>query len=211
MLIGYARVSKADGSQKLDLQLDALKEAGVKDKSIFSDKASGAKTDRPGLESCLRALREGDTLIVWKLDRLGRNLRHMVNTVHDLGVRGIGFKVLTGQGAEIDTTTASGKFVFQIFAAFAEFDRELIRERTIAGIMAARKRGRFGGRKLLLTKSQVRYLQAVMANPETVVSELANELRITRATIYNYVGPNGELRDRGKAILGMELSRKKTI
>ena len=119
--------------------------AGVKRSHLYEDQASGKKDDRPGLEACLKGLREGDTLIVWKLDRLGRNLRHLVNTIHDLMERGICFRVLTGQGANIDTTTASGRLVFGIFAALAEFERELIRERTIAGLSSARARGRNGG------------------------------------------------------------------
>jgi DNA invertase Pin-like site-specific DNA recombinase len=110
MLIGYMRVSKADGSQVLDLQRDALIAAGVKPSRFYEDEASGKKDDRPGLNSCLKSLREGDTLVVWKLDRLGRNLRHLVNTVHDLMERKIGFRVLSGQGANIDTTTAGGRW-----------------------------------------------------------------------------------------------------
>ncbi len=128
--IGYARVSKSDGSQGLDLQFDALKKAGVRKDRIYKDKASGKNEDRPGLIACLKALQSGDVLVIWKLDRLGRDLRHLVNTVQELSDQGIGLKVLTGQGANIDTTTASGKFVFGIFAALAEFERELIRERT---------------------------------------------------------------------------------
>jgi DNA invertase Pin-like site-specific DNA recombinase len=201
MLIGYARVSKDDGSQTLDLQLDALKEAGVVDKHIYFDKSSGKKDDRPGLESCLKALRPGDVLIVWKLDRLGRNLKHLVNTVHDIVESGIGFKVLTGQGADIDTTTAAGKLVFGIFAALAEFERELISERTKAGLAAARARGRKGGRKFHLSKYQVRLAQASMKSKETSVSELSEELGVTRQTLYRYVGPDGELRDYGKRVL----------
>ena len=152
MQVGYARVSKTDGSQVLDLQKDALIQAGVASDHIYEDLASGKRDDRPGLMACLKALREGDTLVVWKLDRLGRDLKHLVNTVQDLKERGIGFKVLSGQGAHIDTTTASGKLVFGIFAALAEFERELIRERTMAGLQAARARGRKGGRKFGLSK-----------------------------------------------------------
>src|SRR5271155_479351 len=128
-LIGYMRVSKADGSQVLDLQRDALLAAGVTERHIYSDTASGSKDERPGLASCLQSLREGDTLVVWKLDRLGRNPRPLINPVHDLTTGGIGLRVLTGQGAAIDTTTAAGKLVFGIFAALAEFERELITER----------------------------------------------------------------------------------
>ena len=123
MLVGYMRVSKSDGSQTTDPQRDALLEAGVDEAQLYEDLASGKKDDRPGLTSCLKALRDGDTLIVWKLDRLGRNLHYLVNTVHDLTARGVGLKVLTGQGAAIDTTTAAGKLVFGIFAALAEFER----------------------------------------------------------------------------------------
>lgn len=112
MLIGYMRVSKADGSQATDLQRDALTAAGVDPYQLYEDQASGKREDRPGLASCLKALRQGDTLVVWKLDRLGRDLRHLINTVHDLTGRGIGLKVLTGHGAAIDTTTAAGKMVF---------------------------------------------------------------------------------------------------
>ena len=140
MLIGYARVSKADGSQSLDLQQDALRAEGVEAINLYHDLASGVRDDRPGLDSCLRALRKGDVLVVWKLDRLGRNLAHLVNTVQDLSTRGVGLRVLAGQGAQIDTTTAAGRLVFGIFAALAEFERELIRERTLAGLKAARGR-----------------------------------------------------------------------
>jgi DNA invertase Pin-like site-specific DNA recombinase len=128
------RVSKADGSQVLDLQKDALLAAGVSERHLYRDTASGKQDARPGLAGCLQALREGDTLVVWKLDRLGRNLRHLVNTVHDLTNRGIGLKVLTGQGAAIDPTTPAGKLVFGIFASLAEFERDLISERTRAGL-----------------------------------------------------------------------------
>ena len=147
MRIGYARVSKADGSQTFDLQRDALIKAGVARRRIYCDHASGKRDDRPNLTACLKALRRGDVLVIWKLDRLGRDLRHLVNTVQALSDRGIGLKVLVGQGAEVDTTTAGGKFVFGIFAALAEFERELIRERTRAGLEAARARGRKGGRR----------------------------------------------------------------
>jgi len=121
MLLGYTRVSKAGGSQVLDLQKDALLAAGVAPGHIYEDRASGRRDDRPGLAACLKALREDDTLVLWKLDRVGRDLRHLVNTVHDLTARGVGLKVLTGQGAAIDTTTPVGKLVFGIFAALAEY------------------------------------------------------------------------------------------
>jgi len=201
MLIGYARISKADDSQVLDLQIDALIKEGVKEENIYTDKISGIKDNRPGLENCLKALREDDILIVWKLDRLGRNLKHLISTIDDLNNRKIGFKVSTGQGINIDTTTPAGKMIFSIFGAFAEFERELIRERTIAGLKAARARGRMGGRKFGLTKAQVRLAEAAMKNRDTSVAELCKELGITRPTLYKYIGPKGELRKYAKQVL----------
>src|ERR1035437_7294362 len=197
MLVGYMRVSKADGSQTTDPQRDALVEAGVEDERLYEDRASGRRDDRPGLAECLKSLRDGDTLVVWKLDRLGRDLHHLVNTVHDLTARGIGLKVLTGQGAVIDTTTAAGKLVFGIFAALAEFERELISERTIAGLASARARGRTGGRPFTMTPAKVRLAMASMGKPNTKVSELCKELGITRQTLYRHVSPSGETRPDG--------------
>ena len=195
------RVSKADGSQTTDLQRDALLAAGVEAEALYEDKASGAKDDRPQLAACLKALRSGDTLMVWKLDRLGRNLRHLVNVVHELTERGIGLKVLTGQGAAIDTTTASGKLVFGIFAALAEFERELISERTTAGLASARARGRKGGRPYKMTPAKVRLAAASMGQPGTNVGELCQELGITRQTLYRHVSPTGQLREDGAKLL----------
>ena len=202
MLIGYARISKADGSQSLDLQRDALIAAGVAADHVYSDRVSGKKDERSGLDACLKALRDGDILVVWKLDRMGRSLHHLVRTVTMLSERRVGLKVLTGQGAAIDTTTAAGRLSFGIFAALAEFESELIRERTVAGLHAARARGRKGGRKFALTKAQVRMAQAAMANRDTSVSELCRELGIRPVTLYRYVDPSGNLRDYGKRILG---------
>ena len=201
MLVGYMRVSKADGSQVLDLQRDALAAAGVTAQHLYEDQASGKRDDRPGLEACLKSLREGDTLTVWKLDRLGRNLRHLVNTVHDLMERKIGFRVLTGQGANIDTTTPGGRLVFGIFAALAEFERELIRERTIAGLSSARARGRNGGRPYTMTPAKLRLAQAAMAKRDTKVGDLCDELGVTRQTLYRFVSPKGELRADGTKLL----------
>ncbi|CAM7146880.1 MULTISPECIES: recombinase family protein [Gammaproteobacteria] len=170
---------------------------------LYEDHASGTRNDRPGLAACLKSLREGDVLVVWKLDRLGRSLAHLVNTVKDLSDRNIGLRVLTGKGAQIDTTTASGRMVFGIFATLAEFERDLIRERTVAGLAAARARGRKGGRRFALTKAQVRLAQAAMTQRDTSVSDLCAELGIKRVTLYRYVGPSGELRDYGKRVLGL--------
>ena len=201
VLVGYMRVSKADGSQTTDLQRDALLAAGVENDALYEERASGAKDDRPQLTACLKALRSGDTLMVWKLDRLGRNLRHLVNVVHELTERGIGLKVLTGQGAAIDTTTASGKLVFGIFAALAEFERELISERTTAGLASARARGRKGGRPYKMTPAKVRLAAASMGQPGTNVGELCQELGITRQTLYRHVSPTGQLREDGAKLL----------
>jgi DNA invertase Pin-like site-specific DNA recombinase len=201
MLLGYMRVSKADGSQVLDLQRDALLAAGVEPGQLYEDLASGKRDDRPGLGACLKALRKGDVLVAWKLDRLGRDLRHLVNLVHELTERGIGLRVLTGQGAAVDTTTAAGKLVFGIFAALAEFERELVVERTKAGLIAARARGRHGGRPYKMTPAKLRLAQAAMGQPGTEVGALCRELGVTRQTLYRHVGPAGELREDGRKLL----------
>lgn len=201
MMIGYMRVSKADGSQALDLQRDALIGCGIAEQYLYEDQASGKKEDRPGLAACIKALRPGDTLVVWKLDRLGRDLRHLVNLVHELTERGIGLKVLTGQGAAIDTTTAAGKLVFGIFAALAEFERELIAERTKAGLASARARGRKGGRPYKMTPAKLRLAMAAMSKPETRVGELCRELGITKQTLYRHVDPKGGIRPDGEKLL----------
>ena len=202
MLIGYMRVSKADGSQSTELQRDALVAAGVSPAQLYEDLASGRRDDRPGLVACLKALRGGDTLLVWKLDRLGRDLRHLVNTVYELTARSIGLKVLTGHGAAVDTTTAAGKLVFGIFAALAEFERELISERTVAGLVSARARGRKGGPPFKkITPAKLRLAMASMGQPGTKVGDLCEELGITRQTLYRHVSPQGELRPDGVKLI----------
>lgn len=201
MLIGYMRVSKSDGSQTTNPQFDALVQAGVDPERIYQDYASGKDEGRPGLESCLKALRSGDTLVVWKLDRLGRSLQHLVKIANDLRLKDIGLKVLTGHGAFVDTTTPSGKLVFNIFAALAEFERELIIERTKAGLAAARARGRNGGPPHKMTPAKLRLAQGAMEKRDTSVSELCKELGITRQTLYRYVGPDGKLREEGRKML----------
>ena len=178
-------------------------EAGVDENQIYEDFASGKKDDRPELNNCLKALRKNDTLVVWKLDRLGRDLRHLVNTVHDLTTRDVGFKVLTGHGAAIDTTTAAGKLVFGIFAALAEFEREMIKERTLAGMASARARGRKGGRPHKMTTAKLRLAMAAMGNIETKIGPLCEELGIGKQTLYRHLSPQGELRDDGKKLLGI--------
>ena len=201
MLVGYVRVSKDDGSQVLDPQKDVLLAEGILPESIYEDYASGKKDDRPGLNACLKALRKEDSLVVWKLDRLGRNLKHLLTIIDDLEKREIGFKVLTGHGVNIDTTTPNGKLVFGIFASIAEYERTLISERTKAGLQSARARGRMGGRKHKMTIPKLRLAQAAMGQPNTKVSDLCKELAITRQTLYRYVNPQGQLRFDGEEIL----------
>lgn len=202
ILIGYARVSKADGSQVHNLQRDALTGAGVDPGYIYEDSASGRRDDRPGLAAALKALRAGDTLVTWKLDRLGRDLRHLVNLVGDLTTREIGLKVLAGEGASIDTTTANGRLIFAIFAGLAEFERELIVERTKAGLASARARGRHGGRPFKMTPAKLRLAQATMGKPETNIAEFCAELGVTRQTLYRHVTPDGQIRPDGEKLLG---------
>lgn len=179
-LIGYARVSTEN--QHIDLQNDALRLAGCE--RIFDDVISGSKSERPGLDAALAYLREGDILVVWKLDRLGRSMAHLVNTVQELAGRGVGLKVLTGQGAAIDTTTAPGKLVFGIFAALAEFERDLIRERTKAGLSAAAARGRRDGRKPVVTNESLLKARSLMAQGLSV-REAAGRLKIGKTALYN--------------------------
>jgi DNA invertase Pin-like site-specific DNA recombinase len=201
MLIGYVRVSKADGSQTLEPQRDALLAGGVDPSRIYEDLASGRHDARPGLTACLKALQPGNTLVIWKLDRLGRDLRHLVITAEDLRSRGIGLKVLTGAGAQIDTTTANGRLAFGIFAAFAEFERELITERTRAGLAAARARGRLGGRPRKMDRSTLQMAMAAMSDRTAVAAEVAKRLGITTTTLYHYINGDGTPKAPGQALL----------
>lgn len=180
LLIGYAMVSKSDDSQTVAPQRNALLVAGVDPERIYEDLASGRNDARPGLIACLKALQPGNTLVLWKLDRLGRDLRHLVNTAEDLRVRGIGLKVLTGAGAQIDTTTANGRLAFGIFAAFAEFERELIAERTQAGLAAARARGRLDGRPRKMDRAMLTIAMAALSDPKAVAADVAKRLGIRR-------------------------------
>ena len=175
--IGYARVSTDD--QNLDLQRDALYLAGVE--SIYEETASGKSTDRLELEHCLKALRAGDTLVVWRLDRRGRSLPDLVRIVAELQTKGIGFESIT---EKIETISAAGKLVFHVFAALAEFERNLIRERTRAGLAAARARGRAGGRKPKLDARQIREIKRLMSDPTIPVSQIAQRYKVSRTTIY---------------------------
>jgi DNA invertase Pin-like site-specific DNA recombinase len=207
MLIGYIRVSKSDGSQVLDLQQDALLDAGVDPERVYKDLASGRKDDRPGLRACLKALQPGNTLVVWKLDRLGRDLKHLINTVDDLNKRNVGFKVLAGAGAQIDTTTANGRLIFGIFAALAEFEAELIRERTKAGLAAARARGRLGGRPRKVTIETLKMAMAAMSDTKTKASEVASRLGITTTTLYSYVNGDGSVKTPGQRLLNGSIDK----
>src|SRR3989440_6392590 len=177
MLVGYARVSTQD--QTLNLQKDALEKIGCT--KIFTDTASGAQTERKGLEEAIDFLRAGDSLVVWRLDRLGRSLRHLIEVVTALEKRGIGFKSLT---ESIDTTTSGGKLIFHIFGALAEFERNLIKERTQAGLQAARARGRKGGRPKSLTGRRVQMAQELYNNKENAIADICKSLHISRATLY---------------------------
>jgi DNA invertase Pin-like site-specific DNA recombinase len=181
MDIGYARVST--GEQILDLQLDALTKAGCG--KVYTETASGAKAERAVLDEVLGYLRKGDTLVVWRLDRLGRSLRHLIEVVAALAERGIGFKSLSEQ---IDTTTPGGKLIFHVFGALAEFERDLIRERTHAGLAAARARGRLGGRpKKLADPKQLDLARTLYDGGETDINTICATLGISRATLYRYL------------------------
>jgi DNA invertase Pin-like site-specific DNA recombinase len=180
-LLGYARIST--GEQHPELQVDALKAAGCY--RVFVDTASGALAARPALDQVLDQLRPGDTLVVWKLDRLGRSLRHLVDTIATLADRGVGFRSLQ---EAIDTTTPGGKVVFHIFAALAEFERDLIRERTSAGLAAARARGRTGGQPVAMTEPKIRLAREMYASRQYTVAAIASTLGVSRASIYRHLG-----------------------
>jgi DNA invertase Pin-like site-specific DNA recombinase len=176
MIIGYARVSTQD--QNPQLQLDALASASCE--QVFHETATGTLRERPQLTACLRTLRKGDALVVWKLDRLARSLKDLVEIVHDLNQRGVGFRSLT---ESIDTTSSGGRLVFHIFGALAEFEHSLIRERTIAGLAAARARGRKGGRKPALSSADVRKAAAMLADPSITKAEVAKHFAVSRVTL----------------------------
>ena len=180
MLIGYARVSTHD--QTLNLQKDALQQAGCS--KIFTDTASGAQADRVGLQEAIQYARAGDTLVVWRLDRLGRSLTHLITTITKLQERQIGFMSIT---ENIDTTTSGGKLVVHIFGALAEFERDIIRERTKAGLLAARARGRRGGRPKTLMGNKVAMAQALYNDKNNPIAEICKTLNISRATLYRYI------------------------
>ena len=176
MNIGYARVSTLD--QRTDLQLDALKKAGCE--QVYTERFTGSSRARPELENCLRSLRKGDTMVVWRLDRLGRSLKDLVSIITDLEDRGVAFRSLT---ESIDTSTSGGKLVFHIFGALAEFERSIIQERTRAGLAAARARGRKGGRKPKMNKADVRKAMAMLQDPGITKAEVADHFGVSRVTL----------------------------
>lgn len=180
MLIGYARVSTVD--QNLALQREALTEAGCE--KIFTEQMSGAVAHRPQLADAISYARSGDTIIVWKLDRLARSIKQLIDTIESLRVRGIGFRSLT---EALDTTTAQGRLVFHMFGALAEFERSLIRERTQAGLLAAKRAGRTGGRPPKLTDEDIEAARAMLTNPDIGVASVANRLGVSLATLYRYI------------------------
>ena len=183
-LVGYARVSTDD--QDLTLQIDSLLGLGVSRDEIFSDKVSGAKTERPRLDTCLAHLQQGDTLVVWRLDRLGRSMHHLVELVEDLRNRGIGFRSVSD--GFIDTTSASGELIFHIFSALAQFERRLIQERTRAGLASARARGRLGGRPPIdLDEAKVRAARKLHDDHTLNIDDICKTLNISRSTYYRYV------------------------
>lgn len=180
MLVGYVRISTQD--QKPELQLDALQAAGCE--RLFEEKASGAQRERPELIAALEYMREGDTLVVWKLDRLARSTKQLIETVEMLEGRGVGFRSLT---EAIDTTTSGGRLIFHIFAALAEFERSIIRERTNAGLKSARERGRKGGRPPALTPNDVAAAKALLADPTITAKDVARRLGVAVSTLYKHV------------------------
>ena len=183
-LVGYARVST--GEQDLQLQLDALKTAGCRNADVYKDKVSGARARRPGLDACVAALESGDTLIVWRLDRLGRSMPHLVGLVEELLGKGIGFRSL--QDGAIDTTTASGELMFNIFSSLAQFERRLIQERTHAGLAAARARGRLGGRKPIKADDpRVVNAKRLHKDRSLSIDQICETLGISRPTFYRYL------------------------
>lgn len=185
MLIGYARVSTFE--QNASLQIDALNEAGCK--RIFQDRVSGAKADRPGLHEAIEYLRTGDSLVVWRLDRLGRSLKHLIETVAVLEAKGIGFQSLQ---ESIDTTTSGGRLIFHIFGALAEFERNLIRERTMAGLAAARARGRRGGRPKALTDPlKIESLYKLYDEGKYSIKDICRVSGISKSTLYAYLRQRG--------------------
>src|SRR3954453_9962793 len=178
-LIGYARVSTDD--QRLDLQLDALAQVGVSSQHVYTDKASGSRSDRPGLAAAIKATRAGDTLVVWRLDRLARSTAELLKISDQLRDRDVSLRSLN---EALDTSTASGKLIFTVFAAMAEFERNVIRERTMAGLRSAKEKGRRGGRKPKLTSAKLRMARTLLGDPMTTMEQVAEQMGVHRTTLY---------------------------
>lgn len=194
--VGYMRVSTADGSQKLDMQETALIEAGVSPNKIYSDMASGASDDREGLKYLLKSLNPGDTVVVWKLDRLGRNVKYLVNVIDELIKKNVSLEILTGACHGVNMTTPEGRMFFHMAATFAQFERDLIRERIVAGIAEAKRRGRKSGRKFKFSNADIdtAYHLIKAGVPK---KEIARRFNVTVQTIFNYFTPEGEIKQRG--------------
>ena len=183
-LVGYARVSTRD--QDLSSQIDALKKVGCKVRNIFTDKITGVRSKRPGLDNCLQCLESGDTLVVWRIDRLGRSMSHLISLVDELRDKGVSFKSIS-DGA-IDTTTASGELVFNIFSSLSQFERRLIQERTKVGLDAARARGRSGGRRPIDSRDpKILTAKQMHKNNDMSINDICKSLKISRATFYRYL------------------------
>ena len=193
--VGYMRVSTADGSQKFDMQETALLKAGVSPNKIYSDMASGASEDREGLKYMLKSLNPGDTVVVWKLDRLGRNVRYLVSVIDELTKKNVHLEILTGACHGINMTTPEGRMFFHMAATFAQFERDLIRERIVAGIAEAKRRGRRSGRKFKFSKADIDTMQHLIKDG-VPKAEVARRFHATIQTIFNYFTPDGEIKER---------------
>jgi DNA invertase Pin-like site-specific DNA recombinase len=207
VLSGYIRVSKADNIQVLDLQRAALLVAGVDPSRLYEDHTSGKRDSRPGLEACLNSLNRGDTLLACKLDRIGRDLPHLISLVHDLAEHGVGLRVLAGEGASIDTAAPNGRLISGVFAALAEFEHELLVERARIGLAVARARDRRGGRPYKMTTAKLRLAQAAMAQRGTKPGALCAELGISRQTLYRHMDARGRLRPDGEKLLRRQIAK----
>ncbi len=195
--VGYMRVSTADGSQKFDMQETALIEAGVSPDKIYSDMASGASDDREGMKYMLKSLNPGDTVVVWKLDRLGRNVKYLVNIIDELIKKNVHLEILTGACHGINMTTPEGRMFFHMAATFAQFERDLIRERIVAGIAEAQRRGTKSGRKFKFSKYDIQTIQH-MIKASVPKAEIARRFHVTTQTIFNYFTPDGEIKERSE-------------
>ena len=208
-LVGYVRVSKADDDRAYDQQTDALIAADVRPENVFLDTTPDPRDARPSFEACLKALAAGDTLLVWRLDRIGRDLGHIASLICDLARRGVGFKVLAGGEASIDTTTANGPLVLAIFASLNNFQRDLNKQAGRKALLAAGVRARPGGRPTKMTAAKVRSAMAAMSDPKTNITHLCRELGVHRQTLYRFVSPTGALREDGRRLLYPHATRRR--